>query len=80
MTTACCLASRDFVKMLSSFSPRANREAKLKVMFEVYDIDGDGECWVEASAVVCTAVRSVGTAARALTETHLQWWLLGSVC
>ncbi|MEW5304141.1 MAG: hypothetical protein WDW38_003502 [Sanguina aurantia] len=33
---------RDFVKMLASFSPRAKREAKLKVMFEVYDIDGDG--------------------------------------
>lgn len=31
---------RDFVKLVSTFSTRASREQKLKLMFDVYDYDG----------------------------------------
>lgn len=33
---------KDFVRFLASFSPRASREAKLRFIFDVYDVDGDG--------------------------------------
>ncbi|KFM26967.1 Calcineurin subunit B [Auxenochlorella protothecoides] len=33
---------KEFVTFLSGFSAKAGREEKLKVMFDVYDVDGDG--------------------------------------
>ena len=38
---------KEFVKLLSAFSPRAGRDLKLATMFMVYDVDGDGEREVE---------------------------------
>jgi hypothetical protein len=34
---------REFVKVLSAFSPKASRADKITFMFQVYDVDGDGE-------------------------------------
>ena len=33
---------RDFLKLLAPFSQKATMEEKLKFMFSVYDVDGDG--------------------------------------
>eukprot|EP01025_Chloroclados_australasicus_P037592 TRINITY_DN38428_c0_g2_i1.p1 TRINITY_DN38428_c0_g2~~TRINITY_DN38428_c0_g2_i1.p1 ORF type:complete len:238 (-),score=19.31 TRINITY_DN38428_c0_g2_i1:106-819(-) len=33
---------KDFVRFLSAFSPAASQQDKLRFMFEVYDVDGDG--------------------------------------
>lgn len=33
---------REFVKVLSAFSPKASRADKIAFMFQVYDVDGDG--------------------------------------
>lgn len=33
---------REFVKMLAPYSPKATREDKLKHLFAIWDIDGDG--------------------------------------
>jgi len=33
---------KEFVRLLSAFSPRASRREKLAFMFEIYDVDGDG--------------------------------------
>ena len=33
---------QEFVLLLAAFSRNASREDKLKAMFAVYDIDGDG--------------------------------------
>jgi len=43
---------REFVKLLTAFSPRASRSIKLEYMFRVYDVDGDGER-VTVSHAVC---------------------------
>ena len=44
---SCCFADRlhalqEFVGLLAAFSRNATREDKLKAIFAVYDIDGDG--------------------------------------
>ena len=33
---------KDFLKLLSSFSSKASKEEKLRFMFQVHDVDGDG--------------------------------------
>lgn len=35
---------KDFCRLLSAFSSRASHQNKLGFMFQVYDVDGDGEC------------------------------------
>ena len=34
--------TQEFVGLLAAFSPRASREEKLRFLFTVHDIDGDG--------------------------------------
>ena len=34
---------KEFVKLLSAFSKNASRDVRLEYMFQVYDVDGDGE-------------------------------------
>ena len=34
---------KEFTKLLSPFSPCAPKDAKLEYLFQVYDVDGDGE-------------------------------------
>jgi Ca2+-binding EF-hand superfamily protein len=36
----------DFARFLAAFSDRASYEEKVKFIFWVYDVDGDGECAV----------------------------------
>ena len=33
---------KDFLNLLSAFSPKATKEEKLKFMFNFHDVDGDG--------------------------------------
>lgn len=33
---------KDFVKMLAPYSPKASREDKIKHLFAIWDVDGDG--------------------------------------
>ncbi|KDD72766.1 hypothetical protein H632_c2924p0 [Helicosporidium sp. ATCC 50920] len=33
---------RDFVRLLAPFSPKASEDDKLRLMFDVLDVDGDG--------------------------------------
>lgn len=32
---------KDFVRLLSAFSPRASRAEQLRFLFDLYDVDGD---------------------------------------
>ena len=34
---------KEFVRLLSAFSSRAERDDRITFLFTVYDIDGDGE-------------------------------------
>lgn len=42
-----CVSSQDFVGVLSVFSKRASREDRLRFIFTVYDMDGDGHVATE---------------------------------
>lgn len=35
---------KEFVRLLSAFSSRAERDGRIALIFNVYDVDGDGEC------------------------------------
>lgn len=34
----------DFARLLAAFSDRCSYEEKVRFIFKVYDVDGDGEC------------------------------------
>jgi serine/threonine-protein phosphatase 2B regulatory subunit len=40
---SCTLApAQEFVRILAAFSARASREDRVRFLFDVYDMDGDG--------------------------------------
>jgi serine/threonine-protein phosphatase 2B regulatory subunit len=58
----------EFVRLLAPFSPRAPREDKVRFIFEVYDVDGDGVVSREDMSVVLRQLGGAGLADAAVHE------------
>lgn len=58
----------EFVRVLAAFSPRSPREDKVRFIFEVYDVDGDGVVSREDMSVVLRQLGGAGLADAGVQE------------
>lgn len=48
----------EFCRLLAPFSTKATHQMKVQAIFDVFDVDGDGNALSELSSFLCLNIRS----------------------